>query len=491
MSPNPKTFSPLSHPFLIILLTLSMYSCNDKHQTPSLQINFTGDVILDRGVSTKLQKTGGDTLAKHMSHWLNGHYNVINLEGTLTDSGNPRQKKFLFRSNPEKAQQLKQAGVTHAGISNNHSLDYGGKGFEETLQSLKSENIMPLGTDCKPVILEKNDQQCALITASTTTRDQPFCCQKDHNLQKTIKKFSAESPNIPLIIYFHWGIEYQPTPSEKQRKLAKGLIQSGADAILGHHPHVIQSVEMIKGKPVIYSLGNFVADANNPKTTKGLAAQLQVTGDSLICSLLPVNLSSYFPKAPTNKGTLKLFMRQVNLHEGTVFYTRENQGWHFKPADQIHFREPANTWLFGGLNGYQVMVRKLKSGNHKLSLWQDGEYQSAKTLNGKVKQLKLADINQDHEEELLISLVKAVRFDQQMRLRLNVFREESGNLQTMWLGTRFMYDLKTFDVIQKLDTPYLRTYEEDSSNNTYKGTYVWDEMSFQQKSMKKIDHEPH
>ena len=472
--------------YITFCLLLHMQgACNSGRKPEQFTVNFTGDVLLDRGVADKIAQESDTALIHSMKQWLGGDFNVINLECVLAETKESRQKQFVFKAEPGKAQLLKKAGVTHAGVSNNHSYDFGQKGFKQTLKALKAENLAPLGAACKPQVLSLHGQQCAIIGASVFNGNEFICRYGNENLIRQIRQFNSKQPSTPLIVYIHWGIEYHETPGKRQTQIAEALIDHGADAVIGHHPHVVQSIAIIKGKPVIYSLGNFVFDdASKPGTETGLVAQAKVSGDSIEFSFIPVDLSSIFPKPAGKKQTLNLFLRHANLHESVCFFKHESGEWRIKPVGKVNFRESADVWLFGGLDGYQVMIRKLEGNNFKLSLRRSSRLHSTRLLRGNLSNLEIADINHDRKEELLLSITKPVRFDRQMNKRLNVFRVKSGNLQSLWLGTHFMHDLKSFSVIQKADSNYLRTLEQDSTSTLYHGIYAWENFGFQMRSMK-------
>jgi len=106
---------------------------------------------------------------------------------------------------------------------------------------------------------------------------------------KNVKRIKRENPNIYIIVTPHWGTEYTPLPNKFQRNTAHAFIDAGVDAIIGHHPHVVQAVEEYKGKPIFYSLGNFVFDMYFSKEVQQeLAVGVEYHPDKVIFYLIPI-----------------------------------------------------------------------------------------------------------------------------------------------------------------------------------------------------------
>ena len=100
------------------------------------------------------------------------------------------------------------------------------------------------------------------------------------------------------IVYIHWGDEYEPVHNLEQEQLAKRLIDLGADAIIGHHPHVIQDIGLYKGAPIFYSLGNFIFDQYfSDEVQVGLAVELKIVNNSISYHLIPFD-STNTPGSP-------------------------------------------------------------------------------------------------------------------------------------------------------------------------------------------------
>ena len=111
------------------------------------------------------------------------------------------------------------------------------------------------------------------------------------------QKQIAENNDSDLIVaYLHFGNEYSNSPNEDQVRIAHELIDYGADVVIGSHPHVTQGIEMYNGKPIFYSLGNFIFDQSNPATHSAYFVQIDLVGGTGECTVYPIYISNYLPQ---------------------------------------------------------------------------------------------------------------------------------------------------------------------------------------------------
>ncbi|MBW6492035.1 MAG: CapA family protein [Lentimicrobium sp.] len=208
----------------------------------------------------------------------NFDFAIANLECTL--AGEPYTGYPQFSAPDELAIALCDAGFDILATANNHSCDRGNSGLVRTLDVLDNLNIKRTGTfrdsadyaRHHPLILSKNNITFALLNYTYGTNGIPFYPPAVVNLIDTTQiindLFSSRKPDIDFVlVFFHWGNEYQPTPSEEQISLANLCRKYGADVVIGSHPHVLQRMEyekssdsLPKGHLVVYSLGNYVSN---------------------------------------------------------------------------------------------------------------------------------------------------------------------------------------------------------------------------------------
>ncbi|MGL4796709.1 MAG: CapA family protein [Paraclostridium sp.] len=195
---------------------------------------------------------------------------IVNLEGPLTSSTNAKVKKFAFKGNPLYVNILKEGNVEAVTLANNHSEDYFEEGFEETKFILKENEIEYFGLGEKNIV-DVNGVSVGLLGYNGWSEN--YNEQFISNMKREINDFKNESDIV--IAYFHWGTERKYYPDKVQRDFAYTAIDSGADAVIGSHPHVIQGVEKYNGKYIAYSLGNFCFGGNkNPSDKDSLIYQL-------------------------------------------------------------------------------------------------------------------------------------------------------------------------------------------------------------------------
>lgn len=299
------------HIALFLTLIVSCYSCKEKEQEEHLSICLTGDVLLDRGVREQINKNGLSFLLEDVTNiFQSSDATVINLECPVTNTISPINKKYIFRGDPEWLPILKANGITHAALANNHSMDQGRSGLDDTYNNLIKAGIKPIGygknaTDANmPVFINKNEIEVALFNSVTIPlenwvylENNTGVCQASINqLSDAIIQLKKDKPNCFAIIILHWGIEFQKEPTLRQRKEAYQLIDAGADAIIGHHPHVLQKEEIYKEKPIFYSIGNFIFDQNMPDAKESLIIRLDFNKDKLSFKKYPIQINSCKPE---------------------------------------------------------------------------------------------------------------------------------------------------------------------------------------------------
>ena len=305
----------------LVLAAYLFSSCNQPSPAPhhpispsgaggaSLTVLFTGDVLLDRGVRPVAEHRGISYLFEEVTPiFREADAVVVNLECPLTDTISPVNKKYIFRADARWAKDLKKVGITHAAMANNHTNDQGRRGLQATAQHLTEAGITPLGygsnfkEQMSPILIEKDGISVALFNATTLTienwcriDDKPGIAQpSEKELLDEIGDFHHKNPKTHVVVVLHWGVEFQPYPSIRQRALAHRLSEAGVSAVIGHHPHILQPTDTIGKMPVYYSIGNFVFDQKVPKARVSMIASLTFHND----------------------GTLKTDSVSVNIEQG-------------------------------------------------------------------------------------------------------------------------------------------------------------------------------
>ena len=254
-----------------------------------LNICFTGDLLLDRGVRQQIEKKGVDALFENVAPLFSTYDAVVvNLECPVTERNTPINKRYIFRAEPQYLPALKRAGITHAALANNHTNDQNRAGIEDTYNYLKANNIIPLGAGkneteaCNPIFINKGKIKVALFNSVLIPLENwvylsdtyGVCQSSPDELCEKIRNLRSVEKDCYVVVVLHWGVEYAATPLPEQRYTARKLIDAGADAVIGHHPHVVQPIEIYRGKYIFYSLGNFIFDSKRENANVGILASL-------------------------------------------------------------------------------------------------------------------------------------------------------------------------------------------------------------------------
>ena len=227
-----------------------------------------------------------------LSHMKNADLFMLNEEFAFSLRGEAMEdKQYTFRIEPKYVKIFQELGTDIVSVANNHILDFGQHAFTDTLDTLKQAEISYAGGGLNleeasaPVVREINGQTFAFFAATRVSPSYDWYASEKYPgiLQtydsKTLNAAISEADSLydHIIVFVHWGIERNETPEEYQRSLAREYIDSGADLIIGCHPHVLQGFEYYKDVPIIYSLGNYLF-GNRTDTTLLLNADFDKDG---------------------------------------------------------------------------------------------------------------------------------------------------------------------------------------------------------------------
>lgn len=253
-------------------------------------ILFGGDAMLGRGVERIMRQTGAGYPFEGVKNIVaSADVTVVNFEAaapaehTLTQNGNLR-----LSVSPKAFHQLAEANFNVVSLANNHSYDFGVKGLANTRALCVTYNLICVGDprgmrEASTAVVTVGSTDVGILALHTVV-GQP----KRVELQSALEQLSAKSD--VQVAYIHWGEEYKEAHNKSQETLAHELIELGVDAVVGHHPHVVQDIEIYQGKPIFYSLGNFIFDQYlSEKTETGLLVQMQFSHTSVAYTLVPVS----------------------------------------------------------------------------------------------------------------------------------------------------------------------------------------------------------
>ena len=297
-------------------------------QTPPARFNLVavGDVMLDKLTSRRLREYDVSYPLKHIQHITSsGDLNFANLESPISDRGTPASKRYVFRARPETVEVLLDGGFNLVSLANNHILDYGVEAMADTISILASHGIahagagMDLDSARRGYISEVNGVKVAVLayTRAAPMRYYPawqaeekkpgtmFYYQEDLVLED-LKRVRPQADVV--IVSVHWGSEYTYNVNREQASLGRLLIDNGADLVLGHHSHTPQGIEFYRGKPIVYSLGNFLFyPFSKPLCNESYIFQATVGRDGVeSIRLTPVLLGDSQPFVPVGEELERL-----------------------------------------------------------------------------------------------------------------------------------------------------------------------------------------
>lgn len=260
---------------------------------------FGGDVMLGRSVNTRILKHSDYSwpFRKISSLLSEADLTIVNLESPFRTGCLPTDSGMVFCANPQSIDGLVTAGVDIVNLANNHINNQGPEGIAETIDILNKNNISYVGVDPrvdsqKTIFTIKNTKIIFLGFTDIGSGSKDISTATPENIRLQIST-ATESADL-VIATFHWGNEYSKR-SLRQVGLAHLAIDSGADVVIGHHPHWVQEVEEYHGKPIYYSLGNLVFDQMwSEETRKGLLVRLNFSGKDLTKQeQIPIKIFDY------------------------------------------------------------------------------------------------------------------------------------------------------------------------------------------------------
>ena len=254
-----------------------------------------GDVMFGRHVETAAERRGYDWLLREITPLIDdADYVTANLEQVITSDPDalPEAEKLIHLSSDQRAARtLADAGFTTIALANNHLMDHGIPGLRDTVGALDEVGLSHVGAgeslrDAQEIEYEEHGD----LTVATLSFSDAYVVGfvalafqggvLSAEPDRASRLITEAAANADLVItHFHWGTEYGFAANQDQRELAELAAASGADIVIGHHPHVLQSVEMIGDTVVMFSMGNFVFDQGWSRTRESALARYQLRAD--------------------------------------------------------------------------------------------------------------------------------------------------------------------------------------------------------------------
>lgn len=276
-------------------LSIPAVSASSAAAEADVEVTLTavGDIRLDGPVAAIAARDGDAAPSRAVKDLLAADIAFANLETPVTTRGAKTVKTWNFRAKPQYLRIVKEAGFTVLNIANNHVWDYGRDGFLDTLDALEKGGWTYVGggrdraaaEDVRRVEFEGLTVGILGLTsthpeAGWAGKNKPGVAYSDFRRIQEIVGRAKKRCDV-LVVSFHGGTELADDPNDIQKAVARAAVDAGADLFLGHHPHVLQPIELYKGKPILYSLGNFLFVSPTPATRPTAVARFHLAKDGV------------------------------------------------------------------------------------------------------------------------------------------------------------------------------------------------------------------
>jgi poly-gamma-glutamate synthesis protein (capsule biosynthesis protein) len=263
-----------------LLLASSIAAPAASAESPSVEhavaagypIVWVGDILLGDGAEKQLAASGYEWPFEHVGDMLAGAYVVGNAEGPITTGQTPfyPEARWSYNASPRAADALASVGINAVSLANNHAFDRGPAGLIDTRDHLDRAGIQYFGAGLtideasRPLLIPTPHGTVAVLGFSAGGQQRPAASEGKFGILQIdadrLTQYRARAIDEGarwVVAFVHWGSNYTPI-SGSQRRAASAFSEAGFDLVIGHHPHVVQPVEIIGDMPVVYSIGNFV-----------------------------------------------------------------------------------------------------------------------------------------------------------------------------------------------------------------------------------------
>jgi poly-gamma-glutamate capsule biosynthesis protein CapA/YwtB (metallophosphatase superfamily) len=253
---------------------------------------------------------------------------VVNLETAIGPLGKPADKKYTFRSDDRLLASLNNAGVDVVSVANNHAYDFGRDAFLDTLTRVRANGMEPTGGGNNaaeayaPTIVDVRGTKVAIVglakvgpgDSGRATATRPGTTNA-RDLTASVNAIKAAKQQAPIVIVFlHWGVELDRCPQPEDKRLAQSLLDAGASAVVGAHPHVLQGISLPPGKLIAYSIGNFVFYATRPVARDSMVLTISFRPDGTVSAhnVTTMRIDKEGRPRPTDAATGQRIINEIN-----------------------------------------------------------------------------------------------------------------------------------------------------------------------------------
>ena len=289
-------------------LTFLLFALPVAAESGPITLVAAGDLLLGGSAAPTVRQHGFDYPYRDVANiFHSADIAMANLEAPLTRQAEPvEDKSYTFKVDPEAAAGMQRAGLTILTLANNHIGDFGPDGVTDTIAALRPYGLRYVGAGAN---LQQARRPTALATkhgsvgflAYSNTFPKSFYAKADRPgtapgyaefISKDVRRLREFVDYV--VVSFHWGAELMTEPKDYQQRLARLAIDSGAQVVIGHHPHVLQGVELYNGGVIYYSLGNFAFGSYSRNAQLGGLARVTLAdGGVQSAEILPLNVANH------------------------------------------------------------------------------------------------------------------------------------------------------------------------------------------------------
>lgn len=314
----------------------------EKHADSQFTATFVGDLMFGRNVEDVREKHGTAHLfEKVLPFFENADYASGNFENPILNNEEKDyeeiDKIIHLHTDTEAIQALKDANFTTVNLANNHMMDYGIEGLNDTIKAVKDTGLNYVGAgknvgEASAVDYQEINGLTIATLGFTDALVEGFSAlgyrggvarATPDNIFPMIEEANEKADLV--FVNMHWGVEYDNQPHPRQRELAEAMIDVGADAIIGHHSHVLSEVEKYKDGIIFYGLGNFIFDQGWTRTKDSAVVQYDLMKDGTgRFEITPIRIRGAQPYVTKNKYYQMKIYKQLTKHQPKENFKKED-----------------------------------------------------------------------------------------------------------------------------------------------------------------------